>query len=221
MFLPVHMRGRHRGRWGRSLVGRGLVDGDDAPLVCAAAADELERPQARQGAHLAAPVAPAAHFLRRDPDHAQDLEQREVRHAAELEADGRAEEERAQAERVRGDLERAGEQRAADEGEVAEVRAVLEDVDEVECRVSGGVVAEQGEGRVARPRRMARGYGRDGERSRSAMCLGGWRRLRRPRRASERGPGRLFTAGNPQRLDPATTNWMSLQGVVEEMEVVR
>ena len=83
-----------------------------------------------------------------------------MRHAPELEADGQIEQEWAQAERVHGDLERACEQRAADEGEVAEVWAVLEDVDEVECRVSGGVVAEQGEGRVTRPRRMARGYGR-------------------------------------------------------------
>ena len=219
MFLSVHMHGRRRERCGRFLVDRGLVDGDDPPLVCAPD-HKLERPEARQGAHLAAPVPPAPHLLRRDPHDAQDLEQREVRHAPELEADGRVEEERAQAERVRGDLERACEQRAADEGEVAEVWAVLEDVEEVECRVSGGVVAEQGEGRVTRPWRMARGYGRYGQRSKSAMTLARWRRLGRPRRAGERGPGRLFTAGNPQRFDPATTNWMSLKGVMEEMEVV-
>ena len=52
------------------------------------------------------------------------------------------------------------------------------------------------------------------------MRLARGRRLRWPQRASERGPERLLTAGNPQRFDPATTDWMSLQGIVEEMEVV-
>lgn len=52
------------------------------------------------------------------------------------------------------------------------------------------------------------------------MSLARWGRLRRLRRASERGTGRLFTAGDPERFDPATADWMTLKGVVEEMEVV-
>ena len=150
---------------------------------------ELERAEALEGAHLAAPVAPGVELARGDADDAQDAQRGEVGHAAELEADGRVEEERVQAEGVRGDLERAGQQGAPDDREVAEGGAVLEDVHEVEGRVAGGVVAKQWEGRVAGPRRRRRrrrgrrrratrrGYGRrDGERSRTAaVTLGTWR----------------------------------------------
>lgn len=81
---------------------------------------------------------------------------------------------------------------------------MLQDVNEVECWISGGVVAKQWKRWVSSPGRTTRRYGRYGKGTSTAMSLSMHRSVRRA------GIGRLFPTSYPQRIDPVTADWMTL-----------